>query len=189
MMYSIQRINVIFLGTQYIMKISFQVLWKLILYTKHHLRIYRWRHNTHGLWLLLSTCGYELMIEGHLIIEKKFEREITRSMLWTWCSCNVVSQLPSFILVATCHHLNCYDSIGFPLQVMGHEKRSTVKQVVKDLINEDGWKGFYRGLGPRFVSMSAWGTSMILAYEYLSKKFSLLTIYYINYVHCWNCFC
>lgn len=53
---------------------------------------------------------------------------------------------------------------------MGHEQRSSVKQVVKDLIKEDGWKGVYRGLGPRFFSMSAWGTSMILAYEYLSKN-------------------
>ena len=57
---------------------------------------------------------------------------------------------------------------------MEHEKRSSVKQVVKDLISEDGWKGFYRGFGPRFFSMSAWGTSMILTYEYLSKKSSTL---------------
>ncbi|KAJ1382352.1 Mitochondrial carrier protein [Sesbania bispinosa] len=61
------------------------------------------------------------------------------------------------------------DTIKTRLQVMGHEKRITVKQVVKDLIKEDGWKGLYRGLGPRFFSMSAWGTSMILAYEYLKR--------------------
>ncbi len=51
---------------------------------------------------------------------------------------------------------------------MGHENRNTARQVVKGLIVDDGWKGLYRGLGPRFFSMSAWGTSMILAYEYLS---------------------
>ncbi|XP_028764819.1 solute carrier family 25 member 44 [Neltuma alba] len=61
------------------------------------------------------------------------------------------------------------DTIKTRLQVMGHENKSSVKQVVKDLINEDGWKGLYRGLGPRFFSMSAWGTSMILAYEYLKR--------------------
>ncbi|XP_057447739.1 uncharacterized protein LOC130739465 [Lotus japonicus] len=61
------------------------------------------------------------------------------------------------------------DTIKTRLQVMGHEQRSSVKQVVKDLIKEDGWKGVYRGLGPRFFSMSAWGTSMILAYEYLKR--------------------
>ncbi|XP_058070492.1 uncharacterized protein LOC131219397 [Magnolia sinica] len=61
------------------------------------------------------------------------------------------------------------DTIKTRLQVMGHEKRETARQVVKKLIVEDGWKGLYRGLGPRFVSMSAWGTSMILAYEYLKR--------------------
>lgn len=64
---------------------------------------------------------------------------------------------------------NPLDTIKTRLQVMGHENRSSIKQVVKDLIHEDGWKGFYRGLGPRFFSMSAWGTSMILAYEYLKR--------------------
>ncbi|MED6180114.1 hypothetical protein PIB30_007271 [Stylosanthes scabra] len=61
------------------------------------------------------------------------------------------------------------DTIKTRLQVMGHEKRTSVKQVVRDLVSEDGWKGLYRGLGPRFFSMSAWGTSMILAYEYLKR--------------------
>jgi solute carrier family 25 protein 44 len=51
---------------------------------------------------------------------------------------------------------------------MGHERRSSARQIVTNLIRDDGWTGFYRGLGPRFVSMSAWGTTMILAYEYLS---------------------
>ncbi|KAF7134837.1 hypothetical protein RHSIM_Rhsim08G0076000 [Rhododendron simsii] len=61
------------------------------------------------------------------------------------------------------------DTIKTRLQVMGHEKRHTVRQVVKGLVVDDGWKGLYRGLGPRFFSMSAWGTSMILAYEYLKR--------------------
>ncbi|CAN4082708.1 unnamed protein product [Withania somnifera] len=61
------------------------------------------------------------------------------------------------------------DTIKTRLQVMGYDKRPTARQVVKQLIAEDGWTGFYRGLGPRFVSMSAWGTSMILAYEYLKR--------------------
>lgn len=62
------------------------------------------------------------------------------------------------------------DTIKTRLQVMGHqENRPSARQVVKNLIAEDGWKGFYRGLGPRFFSMSAWGTSMILTYEYLKR--------------------
>ncbi|GLT56330.1 hypothetical protein SLA2020_293770 [Shorea laevis] len=61
------------------------------------------------------------------------------------------------------------DTIKTRLQVMGHEKRPSTTQVVKSLIADDGWIGLYRGLGPRFFSMSAWGTSMILAYEYLKR--------------------
>ncbi|CAA2959178.1 solute carrier family 25 member 44-like, partial [Olea europaea subsp. europaea] len=51
--------------------------------------------------------------------------------------------------------------------VIGNEKRPTARQVVKKLMAEVGWAGLYRGLDPRFFSMSAWGTTMILAYEYL----------------------
>ncbi|KAL0461565.1 UNVERIFIED_CONTAM: Solute carrier family 25 member 44 [Sesamum latifolium] len=61
------------------------------------------------------------------------------------------------------------DTIKTRLQVMGHAERLSTRQVVKSLIADDGWTGFYRGLGPRFFSMSAWGTSMILAYEYLKR--------------------
>ncbi|KAL3643861.1 hypothetical protein CASFOL_011793 [Castilleja foliolosa] len=64
------------------------------------------------------------------------------------------------------------DTIKTRLQVMGQENRPSARQVVRNLIAEDGWTGFYRGLGPRFVSMSAWGTSMILAYEYLKRMCS-----------------
>ena len=51
---------------------------------------------------------------------------------------------------------------------MDNENKPKAGQVVKRLIAEDGWKGLYRGLGPRFFSSSAWGTSMIVCYEYLS---------------------
>ncbi|GAB4832418.1 hypothetical protein Ancab_006435 [Ancistrocladus abbreviatus] len=61
------------------------------------------------------------------------------------------------------------DTIKTRLQVMGNERRHGAVQVVKKLVREEGWKGLYRGLGPRFFSMSAWGTSMILAYEYLKR--------------------
>lgn len=47
--------------------------------------------------------------------------------------------------------------------------RPTIKQTVKKLLKEEGWRGFYKGLGPRFFSMSLWGTSMITTYEFLSK--------------------
>ncbi|XP_078430138.1 mitochondrial substrate carrier family protein [Wolffia australiana] len=62
------------------------------------------------------------------------------------------------------------DTIKTRLQVMDNRNRETGRDVIKRLIAEDGWKGFYRGLGPRFMSMSTWGTSMILAYEYLKRS-------------------
>lgn len=61
------------------------------------------------------------------------------------------------------------------LQVMGEENGQNAVKVVKNLIADEGWKGLYRGFGPRFFSMSAWGTSMILAYEYLSMITYLTT--------------
>ncbi|KAL3568107.1 hypothetical protein D5086_030758 [Populus alba] len=65
--------------------------------------------------------------------------------------------------------------------VMSLERRSSARQVVKSLIKDDGWTGFYRGLGPRFFSMSAWGTTMILAYEYLSTgSFSFTNIVFLD---------
>ncbi|CAL5367561.1 unnamed protein product [Camellia sinensis] len=51
---------------------------------------------------------------------------------------------------------------------MGHEKKLTVREV-KGLVADDGWKCLYRGLSPSFFTMSAWGTSMILSYEYLNE--------------------
>eukprot|EP00252_Welwitschia_mirabilis_P004628 TRINITY_DN14934_c1_g1_i1.p1 TRINITY_DN14934_c1_g1~~TRINITY_DN14934_c1_g1_i1.p1 ORF type:complete len:321 (+),score=59.63 TRINITY_DN14934_c1_g1_i1:408-1370(+) len=61
------------------------------------------------------------------------------------------------------------DTVKTRLQVLDTKSRPSVKQTIKRLIDEDGYWGFYRGLGPRFFSMSAWGTSMILAYEYLKR--------------------
>lgn len=69
------------------------------------------------------------------------------------------------------------DTIKTRLQVIegkgGH--KPTIRDTVKQLMNEDGWKGFYRGLVPRFLSMSLSGTSMIVTYEFL-KRLSLKPI-------------
>ncbi|XP_062214554.1 uncharacterized protein LOC133915422 [Phragmites australis] len=61
------------------------------------------------------------------------------------------------------------DTIKTRLQVMDSQNKPKASEVVKRLIAEDGWKGLYRGLGPRFFSSSAWGTSMIVCYEYLKR--------------------
>ncbi|RXH89685.1 hypothetical protein DVH24_032042 [Malus domestica] len=38
------------------------------------------------------------------------------------------------------------DTIKTRLQTMGHDKRPTAREVIKNLIRDDGWQGFYRGL-------------------------------------------
>ncbi|KAI4366717.1 hypothetical protein MLD38_022558 [Melastoma candidum] len=68
------------------------------------------------------------------------------------------------------------DIIKTRLQVLGHEKKPSATNVVKNLIKENGWTDLYRGLGPRFFSISARGTSMILTYEYLSKNILTLVL-------------
>jgi Mitochondrial carrier protein len=49
--------------------------------------------------------------------------------------------------------------------------RPSVKKTTRKLLEEDGWRGFYRGFGPRFLNMSLWGTSMIVTYELISMLF------------------
>ncbi|KAL3682108.1 hypothetical protein R1sor_000130 [Riccia sorocarpa] len=63
------------------------------------------------------------------------------------------------------------DTIKTRLQVLKGETDGTptVAQTVKQLIKENGYRGFYKGLVPRFVSMSLWGTSMITSYEFLKR--------------------
>ncbi|XP_065006899.1 uncharacterized protein LOC103978919 isoform X1 [Musa acuminata AAA Group] len=62
------------------------------------------------------------------------------------------------------------DTIKTRLQVMnGYVGRPSVTKTMKRLVEEDGWRGFYRGFGPRFLNMSLWGTSMIVTYELTSK--------------------
>ncbi|XP_068660531.1 uncharacterized protein [Aristolochia californica] len=63
------------------------------------------------------------------------------------------------------------DTIKTRLQVMDNygDRRPSVLKTTKRLLAEDGWKGFYRGFGPRFLNMSLWGTSMIVTYELIKR--------------------
>lgn len=57
------------------------------------------------------------------------------------------------------------------MQVMNDYKgRPSVLKTMRRLVEEDGWQGFYRGFGPRFLNMSLWGTSMIVTYELISES-------------------
>jgi solute carrier family 25, member 44 len=58
--------------------------------------------------------------------------------------------------------------------------RPSVKKTTRKLLEEDGWRGFYRGFGPRFLNMSLWGTSMIVTYELISTLFFPLFAFNIS---------
>ncbi|KAM0921856.1 hypothetical protein ACQ4PT_006571 [Festuca glaucescens] len=66
------------------------------------------------------------------------------------------------------------DTIKTRLQVMDNygSGRPSVVKTTRLLLREDGWRGLYRGFGPRFLNMSLWGTSMIVTYELISKPSS-----------------
>lgn len=66
------------------------------------------------------------------------------------------------------------DTVKTRLQVMDNYGvgRPSVMKTTKALLHEDGWMGFYRGFGPRFLNMSLYGTTMIVTYE-LIKRLSI----------------
>lgn len=65
------------------------------------------------------------------------------------------------------------DTIKTRLQVLdveeGGRRAPTVVQTVKNLIKEGGLGACYRGLGPRWASMSMSATTMITTYEFLKR--------------------
>ncbi|KAK1592083.1 hypothetical protein Q3G72_019212 [Acer saccharum] len=67
------------------------------------------------------------------------------------------------------------DTVKTRLQVMDNfgAGRPSVLKTTKTLLKEDGWWGFYRGFGPRFLNMSLYGTTMIVTYE-LIKRLSVI---------------
>ncbi|XP_024531472.1 solute carrier family 25 member 44 [Selaginella moellendorffii] len=62
-----------------------------------------------------------------------------------------------------------FDTIKTRLQVLSSEGNPTVVGTARQLLQDDGWKGLYRGLVPRFLSMTLWGSAMIISYEYLKR--------------------
>ncbi|KAL4583664.1 hypothetical protein LXL04_008246 [Taraxacum kok-saghyz] len=67
------------------------------------------------------------------------------------------------------------DTIKTRLQVLDSSddnngrKVPTIGQTVRNLVREGGWMAFYRGLGPRWASMSMSATTMITTYELLKR--------------------
>ncbi|CAN0918436.1 Solute carrier family 25 member 44 [Linum grandiflorum] len=63
------------------------------------------------------------------------------------------------------------DTIKTRLQVLecGRRKPLTVRETVRNLMNEGGFAACYKGLGPRWVSMSMSSAIMITTYEFLKR--------------------
>lgn len=63
------------------------------------------------------------------------------------------------------------DTIKTRLQVSESEdnKRPTVRETLRILLREGGWRACYKGLGPRWATMSMSATTMITTYEFLKR--------------------
>ncbi|KAH7547094.1 hypothetical protein FEM48_Zijuj01G0270600 [Ziziphus jujuba var. spinosa] len=65
------------------------------------------------------------------------------------------------------------DTIKTRLQVLDGDENGrrgpTIGQTVRNLVREGGWMACYRGLGPRWASMSMSATTMITTYEFLKR--------------------
>ncbi|XP_004510424.1 uncharacterized protein [Cicer arietinum] len=65
------------------------------------------------------------------------------------------------------------DTIKTRLQVLDGDENGrrgpTVMHTVRNLVKEGGWMACYRGLGPRWASMSVSATTMITTYEFLKR--------------------
>eukprot|EP00250_Pteridium_aquilinum_P006512 c16414_g1_i1 orf=483-1532(+) len=63
------------------------------------------------------------------------------------------------------------DTIKTRFQVLESEenKRPTVRETVRTLLKDGGWRACYKGLGPRWATMSMSATTMITTYEFLKR--------------------
>ncbi|RWW85700.1 hypothetical protein BHE74_00005589 [Ensete ventricosum] len=62
------------------------------------------------------------------------------------------------------------DTIKTRMQVLdGGDERTTIGRTVRSLLREGGWGACYRGLGPRWASMTLSATTMITTYEFLKR--------------------
>ncbi|KAK4388348.1 Solute carrier family 25 member 44 [Sesamum angolense] len=70
------------------------------------------------------------------------------------------------------------DTVKTRLQVIDNYGvgRPSVLKTAKTLLKEDGWRGFYRGFGPRFLNMSFYGTTMIVTYELINACACILNV-------------
>ncbi|EFJ20304.1 hypothetical protein SELMODRAFT_415629 [Selaginella moellendorffii] len=63
------------------------------------------------------------------------------------------------------------DTVKTRIQVLESDRRPppSISQTLRVLVMEGGWRACYRGLGPRWASMSMSATTMITTYEFLKR--------------------
>ena len=62
------------------------------------------------------------------------------------------------------------DTVRTRLQVMDAEAQApTLAAAARLLVREGGWAACYRGLGPRWASMSLSSATMVTTYEFLKR--------------------
>ncbi|KAK9672089.1 hypothetical protein RND81_12G075600 [Saponaria officinalis] len=63
------------------------------------------------------------------------------------------------------------DTVKTRLQVMDNYGggNPSVTKTARALLKEDGFRGFYRGFGPRSLNMSLYGTTMVVTYELIKR--------------------
>ncbi|MBA0557813.1 hypothetical protein Golob_014856 [Gossypium lobatum] len=76
------------------------------------------------------------------------------------------------------------DTVKTRLQVIDDYgvARPSVLKTTKILLKEDGWWGFYRGFGPRFLNMSLYGTTMIVTYELITTSCFIDRTWHFEYI-------
>ncbi|KAI3459178.1 hypothetical protein Pfo_015841 [Paulownia fortunei] len=122
-----------------------------------------WRQTFYLIWLFLISFTFDLRSLGYRDdLEKKPSHvklvtvQATAGMLAGACSSVITTPI---------------DTVKTRLQVIDDYGvgRPSVMKTAKTLLKEDGWRGFYRGFGPRFLNMSFYGTSMIVTYELIKR--------------------
>lgn len=76
----------------------------------------------------------------------------------------LISGLSAAVVAATL--TQPLDVVKTRIQV-ARKEQETYTSVVRDLVEKTGYRGFFRGTGPRIIQMGLWGTVMSSAYEYL----------------------
>lgn len=127
------------------------------------------RADNHGATHSIAQASMEDKATS-VVMEKKAQESSLRSRL----SYEVITVQTSSALLAGATSAcvtTPLDVIKTRLQLTKLEdgKRPTYFGTVRDIVQQDGIKGFTRGMIPRIANVAMWGTCMVSAYEFLKR--------------------